>query len=433
MMKKISNLPPKGTYDWMPNEFAIRKYIFDIWRKVCVSFGYKEYLTPILENAEIYRAKSGEDVGGNELLTIKKEDEELAIRPEMTPSVTRMVTKIYETTPKPLRLFSIANFYRYQKPQKGRNREFWQLNCDLFGSESISSDIEIIIISIELMLAFGATSSQFIVYLNDRKLIESLLSGYLNIKPENFKIATRILDKFGKITITELADRLVKEAGGTVIDKNELEGFLNLDPNITEKFTNKYLVNNSGLQRLKETIRILTELGYGDYLLFNPSMIRGFDYYDGIIFEVFDRKSTTKEGVRRSLFGGGRYNGLAAIFGEKSFPAVGFAPGDETMKLFLESYNLLPDFSLSNSAEYYLPLLDSKFIKEQNSIAARLRRDNKIVTTGLEVQSIGKALDTANKINSGFTVIFGETEKAKGVITVKDMKSGEQNEIEFKF
>lgn len=148
----ITNQPPKGTYDWLPEEFKVRKYIFDTWREVCTSFGYQEYLTPLLEYADIYRVKSGEDVGGKELTIITdRGGRELALRPEMTPSVTRLVTKIYKETAKPIRLFSIANFYRNQAPQKGRNREFWQLNFDIFGTHSINADIEIIQVGIEIM------------------------------------------------------------------------------------------------------------------------------------------------------------------------------------------------------------------------------------------------------------------------------------------
>ncbi|MCA9386774.1 ATP phosphoribosyltransferase regulatory subunit, partial [Candidatus Dojkabacteria bacterium] len=154
----LSNQPPKGTADWLPSEFAIRKYIFDTWREVCTRFGYEEYLTPIIESAEIYRVKSGEDVGGKELMTMfDRAEREYAIRPEMTPSVTRMVSKIYNDTPKPIRLFSIANYFRNEKPQRGRNREFWQLNFDIFGSDSINADVEIIQMAIEIMKAFGAS------------------------------------------------------------------------------------------------------------------------------------------------------------------------------------------------------------------------------------------------------------------------------------
>jgi histidyl-tRNA synthetase len=172
----LSNLPQKGTSDWTPEEFRVRKTIFDTWRKVCTSFGYQEYLCPILESADIYRAKSGEDVGGKELMSFFDQGgRELSIRPEMTPSVTRMVTRFYEQKPKPIKLFSIANFVRNEKPQRGRNREFWQLNIDTFGSNSILSDVEMLVLIIEMMLAFKAPKDSFKVNLNNRKLIDAIL------------------------------------------------------------------------------------------------------------------------------------------------------------------------------------------------------------------------------------------------------------------
>ena len=168
--------------DWFPEEYTIRKYIFDTWRKVCISFGYEEYLAPLLEDADIYRKKSGGDVGGKELTIVTdRAGRELAIRPEMTPSVTRMISQIYTSNPKPIRYFSIANFYRNQKPQRGRNREFWQLNYDIFGTNDIDADVEIIQIGVEIMLAFNPPKGSFVAKVNNRKLIDYILTEEANI------------------------------------------------------------------------------------------------------------------------------------------------------------------------------------------------------------------------------------------------------------
>ncbi|HTK03421.1 MAG TPA: HisS family protein, partial [Alphaproteobacteria bacterium] len=193
----MNNQPPKGTYDWLPEEFAVRKYIFDVWRQVCQRFGYQEYLTPLVEYADLYRAKSGEDVGGPELTVFEdRGGRELAIRPEMTPSVTRLVSQIYNAYPKPIRFFSIANFYRNEKPQRGRNREFWQLNFDIFGSDSFLSDLEILQMALEIMLAFGPPKKSFTLRINNRKLVNEILSDVsADILPQVF----RILDKFEKL------------------------------------------------------------------------------------------------------------------------------------------------------------------------------------------------------------------------------------------
>ena len=178
MNKKISNRPPKGTQDWWPDEYRVRKYIFDTWRKVNRQFNYEEYLTPLLESADVYRAKSGEDVGGKELMVmVDRAGRELAIRPEMTPSVTRMVSRFYKQATKPLRLFSIANYYRNERPQRGRSREFWQLNSDIFGADSLTADLEILQLALELMLAFKPPAGSFVLHLNHRRLIDAILKN----------------------------------------------------------------------------------------------------------------------------------------------------------------------------------------------------------------------------------------------------------------
>ncbi|MFS8131297.1 MAG: histidine--tRNA ligase [Candidatus Dojkabacteria bacterium] len=421
-MNKISNLPPKGTYDWFPEEFKIRKYIFDNWRKVCESFGYKEYLTPIVENAEIYRAKSGEDVAGPELLIIKKEDGELAIRPEMTPSVTRMVTRFYESESKPIRLFSIANFMRYQKPQRGRNREFWQLNFDLFGSESVEADIEILQMSLEIMLSFAPPKESFTMFINNRKLIDYILDTVCKLTPDQKSEVVRILDKFDKLSTDEVTERLKSVA----VEDRQIEDILKFIKSKTSEELLSFFSEISANDGFKEIVRIietLTSLGYGEWIKFQPNIIRGFDYYDGMVFEVFDNNPKN----RRSLFGGGRYNGLAGIFGSKSFPAVGCAPGDEPLRIFLESWNLLDKVTdMNKSPLYYVPQIEGGDIKAVLSIAKRLRSENKRVITGVDVQKMGKALEYASKIGANFTVIIGENEIRDGKVLIKNMETGEQ-------
>lgn len=436
-MNKLSNLPPKGTSDWFPEEYKKRKYIFDTWRKVCLAFGYEEYLTPIIESAEVYRAKSGEDVGGKELMVMTdRAGRELAIRPEMTPSVTRMVSRIYEISPKPLRLFSIANFLRNEKPQKGRNREFWQLNCDIFGSDSLMADVEILQLSVEIMKEFGATDDQFIVYYNDRRLIEALVTDFLKADISKVSEATRILDKFGKINNDELIQRLKAEVGAKIDNATIFLDYLNLEEDAFEYVYQNYLKDNQGIKDLMLISSKLEALGLKDFIKYNPSMVRGFDYYDGMVFEVYDKKDFLKrkgqlktDETYRSLFGGGRYNGLAGIFGSQSFPAVGFAPGDETTKIFLEEYGLFKNDN-SEYKTYYLPILDEKLTSQMLELASILRKsENNIVKVGLDVQKMGKALEYSNKINADYTIILGENEAIAGVYLLKDMKSGEQREI----
>jgi len=424
MSQFLSNQEPKGTRDWLPEEFLIRKYIFDTWRRVCLRYGFEEYLTPLVESAEIYRAKSGEDIGGKELVTFTDlGGRELSIRPEMTPSVTRMVTKIYGAAPKPLKYFSIANFMRNEKPQRGRNREFWQLNCDTFGSANLSADAEILQLALDLMLEFDPPQNSFVLSVSNRKLVDAVLSlcGVGNLAPDKKALVVRTLDKWAKITGEEIKGRLddagLDKAAVTILEKfmssRNLEGLLAELP---------ALKNDPGLVETVSALETLENLGYGDWIEFNPAVIRGFDYYDGLVFEVFDKNPENN----RAMFGGGRYNGLAEIFGEKNFPAVGFAPGDETTRLFLESWDLLDRAKEDQPQKYYLPLLNASLTAETGRLAKELRGRGLNVLVGLEEQKIGKALELANKKGIENVVIFDKEEAKQGVYKLKEMASGEE-------
>lgn len=425
--KIISNQEPKGTRDWLPEEFLIRKYIFDTWRRVCLRYGFEEYMTPLVESAEVYRAKSGEDVGGKELVTFTDlGGRELSIRPEMTPSVTRMVSKVYASVPKPLKYFSIANFMRNEKPQRGRNREFWQLNCDTFGSASLNADLEILQLALDLMLEFNPPKDSFSLNLSSRRLIDAVLElAFKDVAPDKLvetKLeVVRTLDKFNKLSPEDFRARLSEAGLGeeAISDLDKFIGSQSLDDLIKVL---PILKDNPAYLELKQVIKELADLSYGDYVKFNPAVIRGFDYYDGLIFEVFDNNPENN----RAMFGGGRYNGLAEIFGSASFPAVGFAPGDETTRLFLESWGLVPGLKKFAPERCYLPLLDVSLDLEVKMLAKKLRSLGLNIVLGLEEQKIGKALDYANKSGIDKVLIFGNDEKKQGVYKVKDMVSGQE-------
>ncbi|QQG52942.1 MAG: histidine--tRNA ligase [Candidatus Falkowbacteria bacterium] len=427
MTKVLSKQEPKGTLDWIPAEFAVRKYIFDCWRRVCLRYGFEEYLTPIVESAEIYRAKSGEDVGGKELVTFSDlGGRELSIRPEMTPSVVRMVSKVYAASPKPLKYFSIANFMRNEKPQRGRNREFWQLNCDIFGSADPASDLEILCLALDLVLEFKPPKNSFALHLNSRRLIDGVLelSGAGKLKAENKAAVVRTLDKWKKLPLSAIRERLaaagLKSEASTI-----LEEFMT-STSLAELAKNlPALKNNAGFLEIAGAIKNLNDLGYGSLVEFDPSVIRGFDYYDGLVFEAIDKHPENN----RSMFGGGRYNGLAEIFGEKNFPAVGFAPGDEVTKIFLENWNLIDENRFGAQEKYYFPLLSRDLYLESQKLIKKLRAAGKQVFAGLEEQKIGKALDFANKKGFAKVVIFGEDENKKHKYKIKDMKTGKEEVV----
>ena len=423
----LSNQPPKGTADWAPEEFKVRQYIFNTWRRVCQSYGFEEYLTPILENAEIYRAKSGEDVGQKELLVFTDQGgRELAVRPEMTPSVTRLVSRIYDSVPKPIKYFSIANFMRNERPQRGRNREFWQLNCDIFGSASLGADLEILTLSLDLLLAFNPPTGSFVLSLNNRKLLDGLLE-ILKLEADLKLKTVRLLDKYLKMTAADFSQALA-EIG---LDKKAITQVISFMTAKDIKDLQKKLPalkDNEGLKELEQALNSLKALGYGAYVEFKPSVIRGFDYYDGLVFEVFDKHPDNN----RALFGGGRYNGLAKLFGGRTFPAVGIAPGDETTKLFLESWGLLKEVKEADTGVIYLPILSLELIGKTQKLAQQLRQAGQAVELGLEVVKVGKALEYANKKGLTKVIIFGVEEAAENFYKIKNMKSGAEEKFELR-
>jgi len=426
----ISTNPYKGTKDFYPEEMLIQNYIFEGWRKVCQSHGFLEYQTPIIENAEIYRAKSGEDVGNKELFTFSDMAErDLALRPEMTPSVTRMVSAKYKEMSKPIKLFSIGSFYRNEKPQKGRNREFWQLNADIFGDETIYSDVEVLNLSMSIMNHFKAPAESFLININHRNLINSFLDT-LNIK-ESDKIQTiRVIDKYEKLKDNQFKEEILKITNEE--NFNEIKKFLSVDfAELSSIFPN--LIEKDGYKKVKEILEIMKNLGQNKNIKFKSSLVRGFDYYDGLVFEVNDQNKENP----RSLFGGGRYNGLADIFGGQNFPAVGFAPGNETFRIFLENWNLLPSLEkINGNRKLYVFAIHNhkdekvtKVLQEQSFIVANEIRKlvkNIQVDLSLNPKTTSSGLEYASKKLFDYVVIIGEDEINNKTVTVKKLSDGSQ-------
>lgn len=295
---KINTEPYKGVRDFYPEDMVVQNYIFGVWKKVAKQFNYQEYTASILEYAELYRSKGSDEIVNDQMYVFKdKGDREVALRPEMTPTLARMIAAKRKSLKFPLRWFSIPNVFRYERPQRGRKREHWQLNCDLMGiveNDPINAEVEIISLTHKIMKEFGAKDEDFIIKINNRIAMETALLEQ-GIAKENIPILFRQWDKEGmpddkKILWASASDSLLKS---------------------------------------------LKEKGVSN-AQFDPSIIRGFDYYTGMVFEVFD----TNPENRRSLFGGGRYDNLLEMFGVEPVPTVGFGMGDVTIKDFLITHNL---------------------------------------------------------------------------------------------
>lgn len=412
--------PPKGTKDRFPEEFAVRKYIFDTWRKVCISFGYEEYLWPLVEYADIWRAKSGEDVWGSELTLITDREgkiSDFALRPEMTPSVTRMVANKYRTVTKPIRWFSIANFYRNERPQRWRNREFRQLNVDMFGETSVQAELEILQMSLEIMFAFNVPEKSFVLKLNHRYLIDYFLLDIVQVSDEQKTTLIRLMDKWEKmergVFIQAVKDQWMSlsqaEKIVSFLSSSDLHELISLFPRLED---------NASIWQIKTLMEQLHQLGYSEWIVFSPSLMRGFDYYDGLVFEVFDNHPDNN----RAMFGGGRYNGLASIFWSKEeIPAIGFAPGDEPMKLFLESWHLLPKIDVSPTN--YIQVLDERFMLDAQKIAKILRSQWQSVEVSTTIKNVSKAIEYAKKKMIVSVIFIWEDEITKKQYVRKNIET----------
>lgn len=286
-MSKIESTPYKGVRDFYPEDQLIQNYIFDVWRKTVESFGYQEYSASILEPAALYKNKTNEEIVNEQMFTFTdRGGREVALRPEMTPSLARMVAARRRFLKFPLRWYSIPNVFRYERPQRGRRREHWQLNCDLMGIADIEAEVEIISLVHAIMKSFGAEDENFSIQVNSRKAL-----------PEGVTMETiRRIDRGEEVDIN-------------IEETEEIRALFEV-------------LNKKGIQNVK----------------FNSKIVRGFDYYTGVVFEVFDTSSEN----RRSLFGGGRYDNLLEIFDVDPIPAVGFGMGDITIRDFLETHKLKP-------------------------------------------------------------------------------------------
>lgn len=419
MTEKLSTQSYKGTRDFFPEEMRIQNYIFNTWKRVCKSFGFEEYNGPILESFEIFEAKSGDEIVNNQLYAFTdKGGRKVAIRPEMTPTVARMVSqKIQEGYPTPIKWFSIANFYRYEKPQKGRLREFYQLNVDIFGEDSVNADAEILLLNQKIMEEFNAKPDMYKIKVNNRYLVDYLFEEKLKISGNQKLQVAKTVDKKSKMSETEFTNALADtELGTDQIAK--LEEILNYTVDDVKKIKNL----PKGAQQLTELFD-LVEMFNIPSIEYDPSTVRGLDYYDGNVFEQFNMA----EGNARSMFGGGRYDGLTSLFLKESVPGVGYAPGDVTFRDFLESWNLIPNLLEEKYLVTLWPSENPKFIETQLKVARQLRNEGKIVETWIEGETdLSKQLKYADKKDFTYVVIIGEDELSKGKYALKNMNNGEQ-------
>lgn len=412
---KLSTESYKGVRDFYPEDQAIQNYIFNIWEKTVQSFGYEEYNASILEPSELYKQKSGEEIVNEQTYTFKdRGDREVTLRPEMTPSVARLVAQKERELNFPLRWFSIPNLFRYEKPQKGRLREHWQLNVDLFGIDSVEADTEIISIAHRIMLNFGAKEEDFVVKINSRKIINSLYKRYDLDTDRSYKLS-KVIDKKDKI------DKGAFEIAVFEIVGEKTQELLRL-LEANDRLLTSFPEGDASVKELISIIEKLDKLGIKN-VEFDPYLMRGFDYYTGIVFEVFDQS----EENNRSIFGGGRYDDLLDIFDANKVPSVGFGVGDVTTRDFLETHKLLP--KVTTETKLYICTVKNEYVDDANLLASRLRTEGVNVEVDISSKKLGDQMKTANRKSVPYTICIGEDEAKTQEFKLKNMETGEEKTL----
>ncbi len=404
----------KGTVDFYPEEKAMRDALFNVLRNTAKKFNFREIESPAFETLELLTTKSGEEIKTQIFTLEKRSTEQLGLRFDFTIPAARMFVQKQKELPKPVKWFVIDKAWRYEAPQKGRLREFYQFSCELFGSDKPEADAEVIRMAIELYKSIGLTASDFYVRLNNRKLLVSLLS---TIPQEKINSVLRVVDKVEKLSEREFSEELKKL---TLNDKqiNTIKNITLLKGKPDEIIKKIPLDSEDAKTAVDEVLKIIDGLaGYEDFITLDLSLVRGQDYYTGTIFEFFDR-----EEKYRAIGGGGRYDNLIELFKGEPTPATGFGIGLVPTMLLLEEKGLLPKQELG--PDYFVAYFpDVK--KEAFELIAKLRKNN-IVETDLMQRNFGKQMNYANTIKAKKLIVIGENEIKDRIIKVKDMTTGKE-------
>lgn len=422
-MSTLSSQPYKGTRDYYPAEKRVQNYIFTMWRRVAENYGYEEYGAPMLEPLEVYAAKSGQELVNEQTYAFTdRGDRQVAIRPEMTPTISRMVAARRQELAYPARLYSIANFMRYERPQRGREREFWQLNVDVFGADGILAEAEIIEMGAEFLRVFGAKDDMYVVRVNNRKVINFMMAQYLGLDAVQAHLMIKLFDRKNKISHEDFRDQAI-EIFGEDMARDGLAKIVKLLSAKNMSELPDEIRSNSAVKEVEELFDHLTKAGIKN-AVFDITLMRGLDYYTGTVFEFYD----THPDNNRSLFGGGRYDGLVGLFGAEPISAVGMAPGLTMTELFLQTHKLLP--ALTSTTEVYVAVLGDS-IDGATKLASELRAEG--VKTELDItgRKLDKQLKTAIKKNIPYILFVGEEELASEVYTFKDTATAEEKKLSF--
>ncbi|MEO8575651.1 MAG: histidine--tRNA ligase [Gemmatimonadales bacterium] len=410
-----------GFRDFYPELFAERAYIMSVWRRVLRRYAFVEYDGPPLEPLDLYRKKSGDELVGQLYSFTDKGDREVAMRPEMTPTLARMVAARANALRKPVRWFSVPQLFRYERQQKGRLREHFQLNADIVGESSVTADAELVAVSLDVMREFGLTSADVNARVSDRRLLQALLR-HAGVEPGSMAAVYAVIDKRGREPAAISREKLVSAVGSeakadaieAIVSSNDIDMLASRYGNVAEL--------QEHLQRMRDFLAYVAALGFGDWVKLDLSVVRGLAYYTGIVFELFDTK-----GEFRAICGGGRYDTLLETLGGVDLPALGFGMGDVVIAELLRARSLIP--STEQRTDFWIAADDSSMISEVMSVAAELRRRDKSVEYALKPQQLSRQLKAASAAGADAAVLIDRDSFARGEVKLKDLKAGTERTL----
>ncbi|MGI8401680.1 MAG: histidine--tRNA ligase [Gemmatimonadaceae bacterium] len=411
-----------GFRDFYPEQLANRNYLMSVWREVARKYGFVEYDGPPLEPLELYTRKSGDEIVGQLYAFTDKGGRDVALRPEMTPTLARMVAAKANAMRKPIRWFSVPQLFRYERQQKGRLREHFQLNVDIVGEASIAADAELLAVAIDVMRAVGLTSKDVRARVSDRKLLTAALAA-LGVQKDELPAVFAAIDKTEReprdVTLGKV-EKAVASAGARKGIGRLLDHAKDLDALARDFLESPDVVEE--VVRMKEYLSFLQALGVGDWIDFDLSIVRGLAYYTGKVFELFDAK-----GEFRAICGGGRYDELLSTIGAVDLPALGFGMGDVVLTEILKSRDLLPAPELAT--EYWVASDDESMIREVMMVAGRLRAKARSVEYALKAQTLARQLKTAASAGVRNVVLLSRPDYENGKVTVKTLADGSERNV----
>ncbi len=418
MAQLLSTQPYKGTRDFYPDDMRLRNWFFGKIRRSLELSAYEEYNGPMLESLEMYIAKSGEEIANEQTYNFTdRGGRRLAVRPEMTPTVARLVAGKIGELNFPLKWFSIPNLYRYERPQRGRLREHWQVNVDIFGCDTYEADLEVISTAVMLMRCFEADESMFCVHINNRRFFNDVIAAIAGTDAEGSRKVSKVVDRKNKVT---------REAY-----ENDMHA-LGLDDDKIAKIDALYTMSveeacalcpdSQGSRELLELFSALGACGLDKYCVFDFGIIRGLDYYTGTVFEVFDKAPENN----RAMFGGGRYDNLVGLFVKNTnITGVGFGFGDVTLENFLLTHKLVPDIYKAGT-KVLVTRFDDVPYERYLAVVDELKSAGITASLYIGTKKFGKQIDYALKGHYSHVLIMGSSELEAGVVKLKDLESREE-------